>query len=233
MKFRPAFWPTAMAFPAFLVLLALGTWQVQRLAWKTALNEHRATAAHGAPVPLPRTLEEAKTNEFRPVRVEGVFDHGGERYIGATSERGQLGFYIVTPLKLADGRVLLVNRGFVPSELKDPARRKAGEVEGEVAVEGLIRVPPDGKPSWIAPENHPESNMWFWMAPAAMAPGSLPFYVDAGPAPNPGGWPKGGVTRLALPNDHLQYAITWYALAVALAVIYVVYHRQNPLAPKP
>jgi surfeit locus 1 family protein len=65
------------------------------------------------------------------------------------------------------------------------------------------------------------------MDPAAMAPGSLPFYVDAAAVPNPGGWPKGGVTRLRLPNDHLQYAITWYALAAALLVIYVVYHRQN------
>jgi surfeit locus 1 family protein len=69
--------------------------------------------------------------------------------------------------------------------------------------------------------------MWFWMDPAAMASGALPFYVDAGAAPNPGGWPKGGVTRLQLPNDHLQYALTWYALAAALLVIYLVYHRQN------
>ena len=69
--------------------------------------------------------------------------------------------------------------------------------------------------------------MWFWVAPEAMLPGALPFYIDAGTAPNPGGWPKGGVTRLLLPNDHLQYAITWYALAAALVVIYVVYHRQN------
>jgi surfeit locus 1 family protein len=228
MKFRPAFWPTVFTLPAFLVLIALGTWQVQRLAWKTALNEHRAEAAHGAPVPLPHTLAEAKANEFRPVRVQGVFQHAQERYVGATSERGQPGFQVVTPLKLDDGRVLLVNRGFIPSELKDPARRAAGEVQGEVTVEGLVRVPPQGKPSWLAPDNHPEANMWFWMDPAAMAPGALPFYVDAGPAPNPGGWPKGGVTRLALPNDHLQYAITWYALAVALVVIYVVYHRQNP-----
>jgi surfeit locus 1 family protein len=179
-------------------------------------------------VPLPGTLEEAKTNEFRPVRVEGVFEHGQERYVGATADSGQPGFHVVTPLRLDDGRRLLVNRGFVPSELKDPARRAEGEVEGRVAVEGLIRVPPVGKPSWLAPDNHPEDNMWFWVDSAAMAPGALPFYIDAGTAPNPGGWPRGGVTRLLLPNDHLQYAITWYALAVALAVIYVVYHRQNP-----
>jgi surfeit locus 1 family protein len=227
MTFRPAFWPTAIALPAFLVLLALGTWQVDRLAWKTELNAHRETAAHGAPVPLPQTLAEAKPSEYRPVRVEGTFEHERERYLGATSERGRPGFHIVTPLRLADGRLLLVNRGFVPSEQKDPARRAEGEVQGNVTVEGLIRIPPSGKPSWFVPDNHPESNMWFWMDPAAMEPDALPFYIDADAAPNPGGWPKGGVTRLALPNDHLQYAITWYALAAALVVIYVVYHRQN------
>lgn len=227
MRFRPAFWPTVIALPAFLVLLALGTWQLERLAWKTELNAERAAASQSAPIPLPRTLEEAEADKFHPVRVEGVFDHARERFVAASNERGQVGVHVLTPLRLDDGRVLLVNRGFVPSELKDPERRKEGQLEGRVTVEGLIRVPPAGKPSWFAPDNVPEANMWFWMDPAAMAPDALPFYVDAGPAPNPGGWPKGGVTRLFLPNDHLQYAITWYALAVALAVIYVVYHRQN------
>jgi surfeit locus 1 family protein len=227
MTFRPAFWPTVIALPGFLALLALGTWQLDRLAWKTALNAQRQGAAAGAPVPLPQSREAAQAAEFRPTRAEGVFDHARERYVGATSERGQAGFHVVTPLLLDGGQVLLVNRGFVPSERKDPARRREGQVEGRVAVEGLVRVPPAGKPSWLAPDNHPEANMWFWVDPAAMAPGALPFYLDASPAPNPGGWPKGGVTRLKLSNDHLQYAITWYALAAALLVIYVVYHRQN------
>ena len=54
-----------------------------------------------------------------------------------------------------------------------------------------------------------------------------PFYIDADTTPNPGGWPKGGVTRLELPNDHLQYAITWFSLAIALIVIYFLYHRRH------
>jgi surfeit locus 1 family protein len=228
MTFRPALWPTVIALPGVLILIALGTWQLDRLAWKTAVNTHRQSAATAEPVPLPGSLAEATAMTFRRVRVEGRFRHEDERYVGASSEKGQLGFHVVTPLELSDGRVLLVNRGFVPSELKDPRRRAEGQLAGTVMVEGLIRVPPVGKPSWLAPENHPEANMWFWVDPAAMAPGALPFYLDATAAPpNPGGWPQGGVTRLALPNDHLQYAITWYSLAVALAVIYVLYHRQQ------
>jgi surfeit locus 1 family protein len=55
-----------------------------------------------------------------------------------------------------------------------------------------------------------------------------PYYVEAGPAANPGGLPVGGQTRVSLPNDHLQYAITWYLFAVSLVVIYFIYHYRKP-----
>lgn len=228
LPFKPAFWPTVVALPAFLVLLALGTWQLDRLAWKTELNATREAAATAPPVPLPQNLDEARRVEFRRVAVGGVFAHDQERYVGATSEGGQTGFHVMTPLRLPDGRTLLVNRGFVPSNLKDPARRAEGQLTGTQTVEGLVRIPPAGKPGWFAPENYPDANMWFWVDTERMAPGSLPFYIDAVAAPVPGGWPRGGTTRLRLPNDHLQYALTWYLLAVALAAIYVVWHVKRP-----
>jgi surfeit locus 1 family protein len=103
---------------------------------------------------------------------------------------------------------------------------------GTVHVAGLLRVPPDRKPSFFLPDNRPDLNLWFWVDLPAMArqdeiADPVPFYIDADTTPNPGGWPKGGITRLDLPNDHLQYAITWFSLAVALIVIYVLYHRHN------
>ena len=87
-------------------------------------------------------------------------------------------------------------------------------------IEGLLRLPPDGRPNWFLPDNRPDLNYWFWVDLPAMAAADrldhvAPFYIDADATPNPGGWPKGGVTRLALPNNHLQYAITWFSLAVA------------------
>ena len=81
------------------------------------------------------------------------------------------------------------------------------------------------------PDNRPDLNYWFWVDLPAMAEATglsdvAPFYIDADATPNPGGWPKGGVTQIDLPNDHLQYAITWFALAAAAVAVYAVWRRQ-------
>ena len=128
---------------------------------------------------------------------------------------------MLTPLREPGGRVVFVNRGFIPAELKDPAKRRAGQIAGTVRVQGLLRLPPAEKPAWFLPDNRADLNYWFWVDLPAMAAADkldrvAPFYIDADATPNPGGWPKGGVTRLTLPNDHLQYAITWFSLAVAV-----------------
>ena len=170
--------------------------------------------------------------EFHHVTDEGVFLHDKEIFLGATSERGSQGYQILTPLLEPTGRVVFVNRGFIPAELKHPGKRAGGQLTGTVRVHGLLRSSPAGKPAWFLPDNRPDLNYWFWVdLPAMSAADKLdnvaPFYVDADTTPNPGGWPKGGVTRLSLPNDHLQYAITWFSLAVAAMVIYLLYHRRN------
>ena len=170
--------------------------------------------------------------EFRHVTDEGVFLHDKEIFLGATSEAGRNGYQVLTPLREAGGRNVFVNRGFIPAELKDPATRFAGEIPGTVRVQGLLRLPPAGKPAWFLPDNRPDLNYWLWVdLPAVAAADRLdrvaPFYIDADATPNPGGWPKGGITRLELRNDHLQYAITWFSLAVALIVIYFLYCRRN------
>ena len=231
--FRPLLWPTIFTVPAMLLLLALGSWQIQRLYWKRELIEQRQAAVSAAPVGV-RSLEDAKGMEFRHVTDEGVFLHDKEIFLGATSEVGRQGYQILTPLLEPGGRMVFVNRGFIPAELKDPARRAAGQLAGTVRVQGLLRLPPAGRPAWFLPDNRPDLNYWFWVdLPAMSAADKLEpdrvasFYIDADASPNPGGWPKGGVTRLALPNDHLQYAITWFSLAVALMVIYFLFHRRD------
>jgi surfeit locus 1 family protein len=231
--FRPLLWPTIFTVPAMLLLLALGSWQIQRLYWKRELIEQRQAAVSAAPVAV-RSLEDAKEMEFRHVTDEGVFLHDKEIFLGATSEVGRQGYQILTPLLEPGGRMVFVNRGFIPAELKDPAGRAAGQLAGTVRVQGLLRLPPAGRPAWFLPDNRPDLNYWFWVdLPAMSAADKLEpdrvasFYIDADASPNPGGWPKGGVTRLALPNDHLQYAITWFSLAVALMVIYFLFHRRD------
>jgi surfeit locus 1 family protein len=230
--FRFTLWPTLFTIPAVLFMLGLGTWQVQRLAWKTALIDARSAALAAPSIPLPETRDAAESLDFHQVDVNGVFDHAKELYIGAFDARGIEGFQIVTPMTLATGQTLLVNRGFVPGVRKNPAARPEGQVTGPTELRGILRLPNPPK-GWLVPQNRPGDNFWFYVDIPAMAATVgldrvLPFYVEAGPAPNPGGFPIGGQTRIALPNDHLQYAITWYLFALTLTVIYFIYHYRKP-----
>jgi len=140
---------------------------------------------------------------------------------------------VITPLATADGAVVLVDRGFVPNAFKELSSRTQGEIDDDVAVTGLARNP-DSQGLFI-PDNEPEGNRWFWrdldamsksMFPAG-APDIAPFFLEAERSDIPGGWPLGGQTRLDLPNNHLQYALTWFLLALCLVVIYVIYVRSR------
>jgi surfeit locus 1 family protein len=234
--YRSRLLPAAAASIVAFVCLSLGVWQLERLEWKTNLIAERRAAIEAAPVPVPSTFEEASRLEFHPVIAEGVFLNDKEIYLGAASPAGgEPGLQLLTPLRLADGRIVFVNRGFIPSALKNPAKRGTGQLAGAVRVTGLLRLP-KGRPGWLVPDNRPDLNYWFWVDLPAMEAatglsGVAPFYIDADATPNPGGWPKGGVTPIDLPNDHLQYAITWFALAVAAVVVYAVWRRQGRQAP--
>jgi surfeit locus 1 family protein len=231
--FRPQLWPTVIAVPIVLLCLALGSWQIQRLFWKQGLIAARAAAVTAPAIPAPQDDAQARRMEFRHVTDDGMFMNDKEIFVGATSEGGVNGYQILTPLREPGGRIVFVNRGFIPAELRDRSKRMAGELTGRVRIEGLLRLPPDGRPNWFLPNNRPDLNYWFWVDLPAMAAADrlehvALFYIDADATPNPGGWPQGGVTRLSLPNNHLQYAITWFSLAVAMIVIYVLFHRRNP-----
>lgn len=212
---------------AFVILIGLGNWQVRRLHWKEGLlaTIHQRMAM--PPVDLVSALKfdpDIAGQEYRHVKIEGTFEHRYERHFLATHD-GEPGFYVYTPLKLDDGDWLFVNRGFVPDGRKDPSTRQQGQVAGHVAITGLLRKALAEKPSSLVPDNEPEKNIFFWkdlrgMASSSGLPADAPvlgLFVDADAAPNPGGLPVGGVTIIDLPNNHLQYAITWYGLAAALA----------------
>lgn len=225
-RFRPTLWPTLFAVPAVLVMIGLCVWQVQRLYWKEALIAERESRV-ATEIALPPPGADLSQAEFHRVRLDGAFQHGQELYLGARSLNGNVGYQILTPFALTDGQIVLVNRGWVPVPRKLPETRMAGQVEGTVSLEGVLRLPREQ--ALMQPDNEPAHNMWFYVDLPAMASSSgaalrTDLYVDAGPAENPGGYPIGGQARIEIPNDHLQYAITWGLLAIALAVIYVLYH---------
>ncbi|RWX77346.1 SURF1 family protein [Neorhizobium lilium] len=216
---------------ALAILISLGTWQVERLHWKEGLLADIAERRAAAPVPLA-AVEAMQASgadvEYRRVTLTGSFDHTKERHFFATFE-GQTGFYVYTPMTLADGRILFVNRGFVPYDLKVPEKRAAGEVAGVQRLTGYVRAPLEGKPSSIVPDNDVPKNIFYWKDLWTMAASTgidraklVPLFVDVDASvQNPAGWPKGGVTQFDLPNSHLQYAVTWYGLAAALVAVVI------------
>ena len=227
---------TALTACTVALLVGLGVWQLQRLTWKEGLIARIETRSKAAPMTLVRALAAARTNgdvDYMRVKVEGRFLNDKERYLYALAD-GAVGWDVITPLKTAQGDILLVNRGFVPAELREPSSRPLGQTEEQVTVTALARAP--DTPAAFTPDNDPARNRWFWrdlsgMA-ASMFPGDgtarvAPFFLDAELSEVPGGWPRGGQTRLDLPNNHLQYAITWFIFALAIAMIYVVYVRSK------
>jgi surfeit locus 1 family protein len=233
-RFRPTLWPTVVTAIVIAILLTLGVWQLNRMAWKdgliSALNERRSLA----PVELPTQIDDAEAWRYRNVSVTGTFRHENEIHIIAYSAEAKQGYQIVTPMVRADGSTVLVNRGWVPLEARDGKDRPESLVTGTVTVTGMAR--PGWPQGYFVPDNSPATNTWFWgdlpaMAKAAQAPDALPLFVEADKTPNPGGLPIGGQSVINLRNDHLQYAITWFALSIGVFGVYFAYHFR-PDTPK-
>lgn len=231
---RKLLWPGIFAALGVAVLLGLGAWQLQRLEWKQGLIAAIEARATADPVPLAEALRRSRAageSEYLRVRFQGRFLHDRERHLFAVAKQGP-GWHVYTPVVTAQGPVVLVNRGFVPDPLKDPVRRAQGQLSGPHEMTGLVRAP--GRQGLFTPENEPGNNVWHWRDLGAMAanleaqaPGGVvaPFFVDLEPSSVPGGWPKGGVTRLTLSNRHLEYALTWFGLAAALVAVFAVFVR--------
>lgn len=222
---------------AFALLVGLGVWQMQRLQWKQQLTAkiEKRTAAE------PLSIDDALVRwgdtgdvEFARVLVHGKFLHDRELHLYALRD-GTPGWRIVTPLDTDDAQIILVDRGFVPDALKDAQKRRQGQVDGEVSLTGAARAPALEQGQFI-PDNDQARNIWYWrdleaMGSAALEPDQLPslvpFYVEAHEPAPPGGWPRPHAAAPRIPNRHLEYALTWFALAGILAVMYVLFLRAN------
>lgn len=224
---------------ALVVLISLGTWQVQRLAWKEGLLatiEERTNQQPQALADVLAKLQAGEDIEYTPVNALGYFDHANEQHFFATFD-GLSGYYVYTPLMLEADRFVFVNRGFVPFDKKDPTKRPESLVSLSQDVTGLARSVPDAKAGWVVPNNDIEKNVFHWKDLSAMiartgkpADQFVPMFIDQDNEANPTQLPVGGVTIIDLPNNHLQYAITWYGLALTLIGVlgfYVARHRRG------
>jgi surfeit locus 1 family protein len=262
---KPRAWRGLLIPAAFLfaVLIALGSWQIQRKTWKegviAALNDRLAAPPLVLPAPSAWPSLHQASDEYRRVTFSAEFDHGREALIYAAPsafrpEASGPGFWIFTPARLAGGGVVIVNRGFVPQAHREGAARASGQVAGRLEIVGALRWPE--RRTWFSPSDDPDGNLWFTRDPRAIAAakglgkglgnelgnglGSVaPFYVEQEGSIPPGGLPRPGKIVANLRNEHLQYAFTWFGLAVVLLVAFGVWafnssgERLRRNAPQP
>ncbi|GAO78320.1 MULTISPECIES: SURF1 family protein [unclassified Sphingopyxis] len=212
---RAAF--AAAALIAAIGLAALGVWQLERRVWKHELVAAVEARIHAAPVAAPGPgawdAVDAKDDAYRRVTATGVFRHDRETLVQAVTDRGP-GFWVLTPLE-TPRFALLVNRGFVPKDRRDVTTRAVGNVTGPVTITGLLRVTePAGA---FLRSNDPAAGRWFSRDVEAIAKARglsnvAPYFIDADASPNPGSYPVGGLTVVRFPDNHLVYALTWFAL---------------------
>ena len=206
------------------VLVGLGTWQLERLKWK---NELLAKYEAGKTLPV-LSLEAVEKDSlpsyaYRRVTLEGTFLHDKEIHMGGQRWHGKTGYHLVTPMEIADGRIFLVKRGWIPFELKEQEKRADSLPQEPVQLNGIIRIPKP--PKLFTPESHPDKNFWFTLdLPALERFTELSFEpvfieaIEAEPNINQFPIPSDGIRVFR--NDHLGYAATWYLLAIAALIMF-------------
>ena len=233
-KLRPLLWPTVISLPILVLAVSLGIWQMERREWKRDILDRIAANRAAEPITLDELLKgDPLRREYGKVKLAGTFLHDKEFYLAARSRKNVVGQQVVTPVRTDDGRIVLFDRGWIPSQRREPATRAEGQIPGRVELTGVVRR--SQRKGYFAPDNDPARNFWFQvdvplmrkLAGAPADPTLDRFFFDADATPVPGGYPIGGQTHLEIPNDHLQYAITWFLIAAAMAGVYLAYHWQN------
>lgn len=227
-RFRPEFWPTVIVLIGLALLIALGTWQLERRTWKMGLIAEREAALALPPLTAADfdrlSAADADGYALRRVRLTGTWQPDRSLAVAPRSHNGRSGIHVITPLVLAGGRTVLVNRGWAPTGWKPPSDAPAAATVTGVARRG-------GRRGAFTPDNVPDAGQWYYIDVGAMASKLgldrvAPLYVQVldGGGNTP---PIADPSLPALPNRHLEYALTWYALAIALIAIYILYHRRR------
>ncbi len=227
--------PTLFALAGIAILVGLGIWQIDRKVGKENLIATVTARLTQAPHDLPPRANWAHLvqadNEYRRVTFSAEFLVGEEAlvYSAGSAFRPDVqgtGYWVFAPARLASGSIVIVDRGFIPLDHKDPTSRAAGTPHGIIDIVGVMRWPETR--GLFTPADDVKGNVWYLRDPAAMATAhhwasAAPFYIEQeSPVPD-GALPKPGKLTVALPDNHLQYAITWFGLALALAGVYVTF----------
>jgi surfeit locus 1 family protein len=230
---RPTFIAWFFFLGAFATTVGLGTWQVQRLAWKEGLIAQIEQAKKEAPLTAKDLVDDEaamKEKNFWPVKLSGTWLHEIEYHLAPRYYKSQFGYHIIEPLQLADKRIVLINRGWIPAAKKDVGTRPHSIAVGHSTVLGLIRVGNERTP--FSPANQKEKDIWFGRDIAQMADfyelkNVVPAMVDAIGEQKADTLPVPSDGAIRLRNDHLSYIITWYMIAGGILIIFVLSHRKK------
>jgi surfeit locus 1 family protein len=220
--------PAWAMFCFVAIFLSLSAWQFYRLGWKENLIHERQERLAAELITSPFLEKKPEELSFRRAVIEGHFDHQHEMYLIAASVSGKSGYHVFVPFRLLDGSVIIVNRGWVPPERRDPSTRQADINNETVTIKGILRT--GMQQGLFVPDNVPAKNMWTWVdLPAMIQYAGIDQYIapklymdiDAGDSK----WPVGGQVTLTIVNNHLEYAITWLLMAVLIAILYRFHRR--------
>ena len=229
--------PVLLLLAAALVFSGLGVWQIQRLAWKQGLIAKVEGRVHAVPVAVPDADASSASSlpdlEYLRVEMAGSYIASGTALVQAVTVRGP-GYWVLTPMRVADGRLIYVNRGYVPVGSKLDIVR-AATPGSSVKIVGLLRLAePEGG---FLRSNDPAGDRWYSRDIAALAqardlPQVAPFFVDAQTeTPAAADGPVPGLTVINFPNNHLSYALTWFAMAAgALGLAFWLWRRGDGTA---
>ncbi|WP_430474726.1 SURF1 family protein [Thalassospira lucentensis] len=215
-----------LAIILFSGFCGLGYWQVERRAWKLDLIERIDARVHGDAIEAPGRDDWANVSrardEYRKVMVTGTFRNDLESQVYTATDYGA-GYWVMTPLVRGDGSIVMINRGFVPTDHRDPDTRRDGMVEGEVTITGLLRM--DEPVGTFMRDNVPQDDRWYSRDVRAMAikrgvdaNDVAPYFIDGDGARHPAKLPVGGLTKINFANNHVTYALTWFGLAILTLV---------------
>mgnify|MGYP001157008333 FL=1 len=229
-RFKPTLWPTVFTIPSLIILIALGSWQVHRMNWKNSIIETVEKRISGKPIDAPILLKNIERWRYKRVAVVGTFLHEKEFAITGKPFEGTAGFHLITPLKMSNGKTILVNRGWIPEKLRARNTRQETLVGGKILVEGIIRE--DKRKGYFVPENEPRNEVWLYVNTQQMAMHrqlgpTVNYFIDQFRKPGPYRLPIGASEDVEIRNEHLQYALTWYFLAISLLIIYFLYHYRT------
>lgn len=217
--------PIIIGLGGLSTLLALGFWQLDRLGWKRGIIAEAERRLSLSPVALPVDLDPLR-DDYLPVFVEGRF--AGDELYHLTSKKPQgPGFDIIAPFEADDGRRILIERGYVPQDQRDPATRRAPE--GTQRIEGFLRWPDDV--NRFTPDPDPAKRIWYARNVPSLSGAAQTDPVMIVQAPTGAqGYPRGRAVAVRIRNNHLQYALTWFSIAVIWLVMTVIWMRRLRLA---